>query len=332
MAHNVIAESNFSLDESADNSASGFVASVEFVQEADLFTALAKAYFAMFGLTDKKIIRQFTLFANQYRNADEVRTSELTAETQNFRGQDDLIKAFRQTTDRNGNIIGNWKINISVKKWFLERLKQFGIDFRLDNTAGKVNLKSINPIPMIDKSDMRTGDIVLVGGHGSVSKVIRTTTWSGYSHAAIYDGIDSVYEALGKGMEKNTLITATTDCNPVAVLRLITHNPAVAIKALNYAKKITEQKKLYDIPGAVSSGLSWKVAIIITPLLPLKIGSEANNVIFGDDFAFFCSEAVAQAYVEAGTPIIAVKPQNVVPGALYHSPNLTPVGFLVNKV
>lgn len=326
MAHNVIAESNFSIDKSADNSESGFTASVEFAQEADLFAALAKAYFAMFGLTDEKIIRQFTLFANQYRKADEVRTSELTAETQNFRGQDDLIKAFRQITDRNGYLIKNWTIKISVKKWFLERLKQFGIDFTLDN------LTSVNPIPMIDKSDMRTGDIVLVGGHGSVSKVIRTATVSKYSHAAIYDGIDSVYEALGEGMEKNTLITATMDCNPVAVLRLITHNPAVAIKALNYAKKITEQKKLYDIPGAVSSGLSWKVAIIITPLLPLKIGSEANNVIFGDDFAFFCSEAVAQAYVEAGTPIIAVKPQNVVPGALYHSPNLTPIGFLVNIV
>lgn len=77
---------------------------------------------------------------------------------------------------------------------------------------------------------------------------------------------------------------------------------------------------MYDIHGAVSSGLSWKAAIVITPLLSLKIGSEATNVIFGNDCAFFCSEAVAP-YVEAGTPIIAAKPQNVVPGALYHSPN-----------
>jgi hypothetical protein len=332
MAHNVIAESNFSTDESADNSASGFIASVEFAQETDLFAALAKAYLAMFGLTDEKIIRQFTLFANQYRKADEVRTSELTAETQNFRGQDDLIKAFKQTVDRNGYLIKNWTIKISVKNWFLERLKQFGIDFTLDNLTGKVNLTSVNPIPMIDKSDMRTGDIVLVGGHGSVSKVIRTATWSGYSHAAIYDGIDSVYEALGGGMVETPFNTAIDRCNPVAVLRLITHNPAVSIKALEYAKKITAQKKLYDIQGAVSSGLSWKAAIIISPLLSLKIASEATNVILGDDFAFFCSEAVAQSYVEAGTPIIATKPQNTVPGALYYSPNLTLIGFLVNRI
>jgi hypothetical protein len=332
MSHNTIAESNFSADESADNSASGFVASVEFAQETDLFAALAKAYLAMFGLTDEKIIRQFTLFANQYRSPTEARTSELVNEIQNFRNQDDLIKAFRQTVDRNGLLIGNWKINISVKKWFLERLKQFGIDFTLDNAAKKVNLKSINPIPMIDKSDMRTGDIVLVGGHGSVSKVIRTATWSGYSHAAIYDGIGSIYEALGDGMNFNDLKEGIRDCNPVAVLRLITHNPAVAVKAVEYARKITDQKKKYDIPGAISSGLSWKAAVIISPLLSLKIASEATNVTLGNDFAFFCSEAVAQAYVEAGTPIIATKPQDVVPGALYHSPNLTLIGFLVNKV
>jgi hypothetical protein len=32
----------------------GFVASVEFAQDADLFAALAKAYVAMFGLTTTK--------------------------------------------------------------------------------------------------------------------------------------------------------------------------------------------------------------------------------------------------------------------------------------
>ena len=323
MAHNITAESNFSTGESEDNSASGFIASVEFAQEADLFAALAKAYFAMFGLTDEKIIRQFTLFANQYRSPAEARASELIFETQNFRNQDDLIKAFKRTTDKNGYVINNWKINISVKKWFLERLKQFGIDFTLDNAAGKVSLKSINPIQMIDKSDMRTGDIVLVGGHDSVSKVIRTATWSSYSHASIYDGIDSVYEALGEGMKFNTLNMAIDNCNPVAVLRLITHNPAVAIKAVEYAKMITEQQKKYDIPGAISSALSWKVAIIITPLLPLKLAPEGTGAILGKDVSFFCSEAVAQAYVEAGTPIIATKPQDTVPSALYYSPNLS---------
>lgn len=197
----------------------------------------------MFGLTDEKIIRQFTLFANQYRNAEKARTNELSFETQNFRGQDDLKKAFRQTTDRKGNIIKNWKITISVKKWFLERLKQFGIDFTLDNAAGKVNLKSINPIPMIDKSDMVTGDIVLVGGHGSVSKVIQTATWANYSHAAIYDGRGSIYEALGDGMNFNDLKEGIKNFNPVAVLRLITYNPAVAIKAVEYAKKLPHRKK-----------------------------------------------------------------------------------------
>lgn len=53
MAHNVMAESGFS----SDNSASGFTASIEFLQEADLFAVLAKTYFAMFGLTDEQTIR-----------------------------------------------------------------------------------------------------------------------------------------------------------------------------------------------------------------------------------------------------------------------------------
>lgn len=164
MAENTIAKSSFSLVESTDNTDSGFAASVEFTQEADLFAALAKAYFAMFGLTDEKIIRQFTLFANQYRTLNEFRTNELESETKNFRTQDDLIKAFRRTTDINGYLIKNWTIKIRVKNWFLETLRKFGIDFTLNNLTGKVNLKAVNPIPMIDKSDMRTGDVILVGG------------------------------------------------------------------------------------------------------------------------------------------------------------------------
>jgi hypothetical protein len=329
MAENVMAES---MDDNADNTSS-FSVKVEFAREANLFAALAKAYFAMFGLTDEKIIRQFTLFANQYRAPNEAAANDLESETKNFRGQDDLITAFSRTTDRNGYLIKKWTITIKVKDWFLERLKQFGIDFTHDNLNGKVNLKGVNPIPMIDKSDMQKGDIVLVGGTHSLSKTIRTATSSNYSHAAIYDG-GWVYEALGGGMVSNRLTDATIDSNPVAVLRVITFNTAAAYKAVEYAKSIANQNTPYDVPGALASGVSWKMAVVIVPvvLLPFKVGAKINDAIFGNELSFFCSEAVAEAYESAGTPIIAKKPQDTTPGAIYHSPNVTLVGFLVNKV
>ncbi|MBC7796887.1 MAG: hypothetical protein H7Z37_08445 [Pyrinomonadaceae bacterium] len=52
-------------------------------KEPDNAKAVAKAYYAKFGLTDGTIIKQFTLFANQYRKKQV--ENELTDEANNLR-------------------------------------------------------------------------------------------------------------------------------------------------------------------------------------------------------------------------------------------------------
>ena len=88
----------------------------------------------------------------------------------------------------------------------------------------------------------------------------------------------------------------------------------------------------YDYGGAIASGIPWTAAIIIYPLLPLKISEAAKNAMMGNDRQFFCSEMVAEAYRRAGTPIVPTAPQDTVPGALFYSPNLRRVGYLKYKI
>lgn len=100
-------------------------------KEADTALAVAKAYFAKFGLTDEKIIRQFTLYSNQFRPESDQRENELLSEAENFRSQTDFIKY----VDANSSPT---KINIAVKKWFMIRIQAFGMTLDVPGTLFKV--------------------------------------------------------------------------------------------------------------------------------------------------------------------------------------------------
>lgn len=84
-------------------------------KEADNALAVAKAYYAKFGLTAEKIIRQFTLFCNQYRPESEQRESELLAEAANFKSQTEFMSFVESNSSPA-------KITIEVKKWFMVRI------------------------------------------------------------------------------------------------------------------------------------------------------------------------------------------------------------------
>lgn len=197
-------------------------------------------------MTDEKIIRQFTLFANQFRSKSEQRESELLAEAANFRSQPEFIKF----VDSNSSPT---KTNIAVKKWFIGRVQSLGISLDVDYGNGDVKVVASNPIPMIVKSEMMRGDIVLVDGASGLSNIIKLETWSQFSHAAIYDGYERIYEAVGGGVEGNDL-QRDIDLLPLtAVLRPVNYNPAAADNAVNYARKNAGElggiKRGYDIPG-----------------------------------------------------------------------------------
>ena len=315
-----------------------FTTKVTVRKEADMFTALARAYFEKFGLRDEKIVRQFTLFANQYRNETSRRDNELTIQAEDFRSQQSLIEIFKRQLDSSNRLIASYDITINVKQWFLERIKQFGIQYILGGDVarggnGDVHLMNIEPIPMIDKTDLQRGDIFLIDGGSVVSQIIKFGTWSRFSHTAIYDNFnDRVYESLGDGVNV-TPFQEVMDNDPViGVMRSRLAFPSAADKAVAYARRSAGldggHKVPYDIPGAIASGTPWILALGFPPLLSNKIGSKIDDAVFGHQQTFFCSEMVCTAYEEAGMSISDASPQDTFPGALSYSSKLFFVGFL----
>ena len=305
---------------------SGFKAKVRFAAQADMFVALARAYFKMFGLSDAKVMRQFTLYANQTRSMASRRASEFDSQLEYFRDDEKLSKAMARTEDADGRTISEWTITVDVKKWFLERLPQFGIGIAVNKLDGSVKVTRFEPLPMIDASELRIGDVITVGGRASVSTAIMTATGSAFSHAAIYDGQGSVYEALAQGIVKTPLGNALSGTVRASAFRPLRANAFSGKKAVDYIRR--QVGRPYDYSGAINSGISWKTAFVVLPLLGFKLGQTVGKAIVGEDASFFCSEAVAAAYVHAGTPIADTRPRNTVPGALARSRHLAFVGYL----
>jgi hypothetical protein len=150
------------------------------------------------------------------------------------------------------------------------------------------------------------GDIILTTDlHSLVSKAIKISTHSSFSHAIIVTNPPLGVEALGSGVVRiNLRGLLVSNRNSVRVLRLSGDQYQLTGRM---AAEYSENQVLapYALKDAISS---------ILPVIPPK---EVN--------AFFCSNLVAEAYEHAGKKITDKAPKKTTPEDLLNSTVLTDV-------
>lgn len=221
----------------------------------------------------------------------------------------------------------------------------------VDYGYGDVKVVSSNPIPMIAWSDMQKADIISVGGNSPQSYAIRTITWSGFSHTALYAGNDYVIESLLYGPTRNT--KAGFLDNSGSVLLVHRHNmmtAAVADRIIRMADdnindgagQRGKNPKNYDWFGLGSGGMSTTGGKIINDVSrPFTAGiglgtiwsgaNKANKFLNGQKASLYCSEGVVTWYSDADIPITFMPPDEVPPAFIGndHFPTtLSRVGYL----
>lgn len=176
----------------------------------------------------------------------------------------------------------------------------------------------------IPTQTLQRADILVSTTSHIVSGVIKVTTNSSISHAAIYVGNGHIVDATGAGVKVRPLLrsgfvgpvqngTLDEDARYVVAFRHRAVNTALADKIVKLA--LGKVNARYDTSGAMVEGF-----------LSQFMGDAA--AFKGDDAAFYCSELVAWAYREAGLPITAVPKANT-PGKLVASGDLHYIGHIV---
>lgn len=180
--------------------------------------------------------------------------------------------------------------------------------------------RSSSPPPVrfytLDAEKIFPGDILLSTSPTTlISRVIRVATWSDYSHAAICSESGYFIEAINVGVRRFLAHTlAAKDKANVRVLRLrssVQDGAAIARQAGRVADRYVTHPY-------------WKAGAL-TAL--------SRMISFSESGAFFCSHLVAQAYQEAGKPLLEGRdPWKIVPGHLLTSPFLEDVTDEVLRV
>ncbi len=164
---------------------------------------------------------------------------------------------------------------------------------------------------MLNKKDLRLADILLSTGDAAVSSVIRASTGSRFSHAALYVGNDEIIEAIGVGVVRQSVARAMRDDILVSVYRRIRMSDAQAQQVIRY---VTAQVgKPYDEAGAAGAGITsvrgFMIAVFAGSVFPITglatgyaVGADIINRI-NPEGSFFCSELVALAFQRANVSL-----------------------------
>ena len=134
------------------------------------------------------------------------------------------------------------------------------------------------------------------------SWLIRTGTWSAWSHVALVDGDQVIESVMGHGVRRVPLYSAIRRASRHALVSLSARNPALIIAAAG-----EQLGKPYDYSAILGLGLhrDWQ-----------------------EDDAWFCSELVAWAFQQAGEPLFRAEClRRVTPQHLYMLPALPEVAF-----
>lgn len=169
--------------------------------------------------------------------------------------------------------------------------------------------KSSNPTPppdrlwLFDRKALHDGDVVLELGDSLYSRVITGVDGGPYSHALIWVGNTDFVESVGRGvriLSYERVIISDPEC----WLLMRQPNRQIGARAAQAARRMVS--KYYNLLGAMTS---------VTPTTGV---SKAD--------ALFCSELVAQAYLDAGLELVPNLPAHkVTPRLLLESSALSRV-------
>lgn len=141
--------------------------------------------------------------------------------------------------------------------------------------------KSADQMYIFEISLLKPGDIILTSQVGAVSKMVRLSTFSKFSHAILYVGDGSFIHSDGQGVHSNNIqrLLFEND-NYVEVRRVL--DDAYVDQAVMFARS--------------QIGTSYSVKEAIRTQSPIYKGKKLNRQ--------FCSRLVAQSYEYAGLPLV----------------------------
>ncbi|CBJ43030.1 YiiX/YebB-like N1pC/P60 family cysteine hydrolase [Ralstonia solanacearum] len=144
--------------------------------------------------------------------------------------------------------------------------------------------------------------ILFTATHGPLSWAIRACTWSEWSHVALVAG-DQVIESMpGHGVRRVLLTRAIQRAGRYELVTLPTQDPERIIAAA-----ASQIGRPYDYSAVLGIGLhrDWQ-----------------------EDDAWFCSELIAWAFQQAGTPLFRAEcMRRITPQHLYMLPALPEAAF-----
>lgn len=135
-----------------------------------------------------------------------------------------------------------------------------------------------------------TVQVVFTRSHAIGSLLLRTALWSPWSHCAIVDGEEVIEAAAFGGVRVRPLADMLVQATKAAMIVL----PGEPEKVIAAAR--SQIGKPYDWAGVLGFGFRRR---------------------WQDDDAWFCSELVAWAFAEAGTPLFREHAWRITPRDIY---------------
>lgn len=203
-----------------------------------------------------------------------------------------------------------------------------GAQGEADSPLRKVTFqdKSISPRnggQMVESDTLRDGDILLTSSPTPLSLAIRAFTLAPVSHAAIFIGNDTVIEAVGSGIRRQSTTEVIDDSQVVVAFR---HPKLEAMHAEQIrAFALSQVGRPYNHVGVVLHvPFSLQRRVCELPIMPelvrdacirgvgaIQLGAASND-------RFFCSQFVLEAYRRAGLPMTRADPRLVSAADLLH--------------
>ncbi|WP_444905086.1 YiiX/YebB-like N1pC/P60 family cysteine hydrolase [Microbulbifer sp. CnH-101-E] len=134
---------------------------------------------------------------------------------------------------------------------------------------------------IFEMSLLKPGDIILTSQVGAISKMVRLSTLSKFSHAILYVGRGSFIHSDAQGVHSNNIQRLLFENKNHAEVRRVLDNDYVG-QAVMFARS--------------QIGTSYSVKEAVRTKNPLYSGEKLNRQ--------FCSRLVAQSYESAGLPLV----------------------------
>ena len=176
-------------------------------------------------------------------------------------------------------------------------------------------------------SELQVADVILSTTSAVVSKVIKTGTAAGYSHAMLYVGGGAVVEAVANGVVQRSIKLALGEARLASAFRLKTLSGDQAQKIADYAKAKVGGSYAY---GGVFGG-SGLVSVLSAPAQPwlhlARWGANKVKAGVGSKRTYFCSELVEDAFESQELTVSRYYPSMTNPGDIAEFSERNPFKF-----